>query len=152
MSFRVRAAVLFALAFGLATIASAEGKVSGTIKDASGTPLAGVVVKLQPTKSGEPSLGAKTNKKGQYLFALVRAGQYTLNVEQPGKRVSAIDVQQRDVDRKLKLQKAEPVAAGSPMLTLDIGGTDVIVYNLVLSADTAGGGSTRSWARGRSSS
>jgi tetratricopeptide (TPR) repeat protein len=144
MSFRVPARVLLALllALGLATIASAEGKVSGTIKDASGTALQGVVVQLRPTKSSEPSLEAKTNKKGQYLFALVRAGQYTLQATQPGKRVSAIDVQQRDNERKMKLQKAEPVAAGSPMLTLDIAGTDVIVYNLVLSDDTAGGGST----------
>ncbi len=142
MSFRVRAAFLLALAVGVATVAFAEGKVSGTIKDAAGTPVAGVVVKLEPTQPGQPSLEAKTNKKGQYLFALVRAGQYTLRATQSGQRVSAIDIQQRDSERKMKMQKAEPVAAGAPMPTLDIGGTDVLVYNLVLSADTAGSGTT----------
>ena len=142
MSFRVRAAVLIALALGVATVAFAEGRVSGTIKDPAGNPLVGVVVRLEPTTPGQPSLEAKSNKKGQYLFALVRAGQYTLNASQAGKRVSAIDVRQRDNERKVKLQKAEPVVAGSKMLTLDIAGTDSVTYDLVLAEDTAGGGTT----------
>ena len=125
-----------------ATTAFAEGRVSGTVKDASGTAVADVVVRLEPSKTGEPGLEAKTNKKGQYLFALVRAGQYTLTANHAGMRVSAIDVRQRDAERRVKFQKAEPVPAGSALPTLDIAGTDVIVYDLVLVVDTAGAGSS----------
>jgi tetratricopeptide (TPR) repeat protein len=127
----------------LATQAAfAEGRVSGTVKDASGAAVADVVVRLEPSKVGERGLEAKTNKKGQYLFALVRAGQYTLLATHEGMRVSAIDVRQRDDERRVKFQKAEPVAAGGTLPTLDIAGTDVIVYDLVLVTDTAGAGSS----------
>jgi len=144
MRFPARAAVppiFAALALVAAQAVFAEGKVSGTIKDNAGAPLADVIVRLEPVKQGEPSLEAKTSKKGQYLFALVRAGKYSLTAARSGMRVSAINLVQRDVDRRVKLQKAEAVEAGAALPSLDIAGTDVVVYDLVLAQDTAGGGS-----------
>ncbi len=140
MWFPARASVL-SIALVTATAVFAEGKVSGTVKDAAGTPLPDVAIRLEPVKSGEPALATKTKKKGQYLFALVRAGKYNLTASAEGQRVSEIAVVQRSVEGQTKFNKNGPVAPGEPLPTLDIAGTDTVVYDLVLASDSAGSGS-----------
>jgi tetratricopeptide (TPR) repeat protein len=119
----------------------AEAKVSGTVKDTAGAALPDVTIRLGPVKTGEPTLETTTKKKGQYLFALVRAGEYTLTATVEGQRVSEIDVVQRAAEGRIKLNKQAAVAPGEPLPQLNLEGTDTVVYNLVLAADSSGSGS-----------
>jgi len=83
--------LLFLFYFALPTTAEAQagkGTVAGTVKDSANSPLTGAIVSLLP-------LGRKavSDDQGQYRFADVPAGEYTLSVSYVGLAVSNTAVQ-----------------------------------------------------------
>jgi hypothetical protein len=77
-----RAQFLLLFAIGL-VIAGTTGSVSGTLKDASGMPVAGGKVTLSNKTMGM-SFMATTDRKGSYGFLTVSPGTYSLHAEAPG--------------------------------------------------------------------
>src|SRR5262245_14767746 len=77
---RVLMAALLASASSLA-LAQSQSKLSGTVVDAGGAPVANVKIRLQPTDAQGAAVEAKSKKDGRYLIGMVRAGKYKLEVD-----------------------------------------------------------------------
>jgi hypothetical protein len=60
------------------------GRISGTVNDPAGAPVAGAAVSLSLPGSANAQYGTKTTDAGTYVFAGLRAGEYDLSVEAPG--------------------------------------------------------------------
>ena len=76
------------LPFSLALVAhhaagQTTGRLSGTVQDAGGRPLAGVSVTLQLAGSSVIYSSTITNHAGVFFFGVLRAGSYDLIVEAP---------------------------------------------------------------------
>ncbi|HEY0373113.1 MAG TPA: TonB-dependent receptor, partial [Thermoanaerobaculia bacterium] len=84
MRFRARAtATVFALLLSLPAFAATTGTITGTAKDTSGTPLAGVAV----TASSPRMQGVRiaiTNDAGEYTLSLLPPGNYVVEFELEG--------------------------------------------------------------------
>jgi iron complex outermembrane receptor protein len=77
------AAALVALLFGIPSLALAQnGRIGGTVRSASGDPVAGVTVRAQGPASGR----ATTAGDGSYSIADLSPGSYTVTASLPGLR------------------------------------------------------------------
>ena len=84
--FRLLCGLLLALlACGAAVAQTVTGTISGTVLDDSGQAIAGATVKLTHTRTGE-TRAASTNESGDFSFAAVQPGPYTVKVERAGFR------------------------------------------------------------------
>lgn len=72
--------------------AFADGILQGVITDEAGKPLKDVVVKLMSEDESLTTLETKTKKKGNYVFGVIRRGEYRVACFKDGLRVSWIDV------------------------------------------------------------
>ncbi len=112
--------VLAALAFAAAVIAGTQGRVTGTVTDPDGVPLAGVVITVTTPNLSTYKLTAKTDKKGSYGLIVNDAtipyhiryelAGYTTHVEQ--KKLSTVEVTTVDV-KLLKPVEQAPAAPSS---------------------------------------
>src|SRR5271168_3906030 len=59
--------------------------IAGTVRNAAGEPVAGAHVRLEEKNQPHP-LETKTNADGTFVFALARAGTFTLRAEKSGWR------------------------------------------------------------------
>lgn len=59
------------------------GRANGTVKDETGQPVEGAVVKAHRVGS-DGGLEAKTNKKGEWVIAGIASGSWDLDVDKPG--------------------------------------------------------------------
>ncbi len=100
-------------AFGQVT----SGTVSGTVKDAQSGVIPGATVTLLNDTQGTKSTPVVTSATGDFVFATVRSGVYTLQVEMPSfktlKRSGIV------------VSAGERVTVGT--LTLDVGGSSEVV-------------------------
>jgi tetratricopeptide (TPR) repeat protein len=131
--------VIFA-ALGAGSLVFAAAKISGKVVNASGEPVPDAVVKLEPVEPGEATLETKTKKKGQYFFAMVDGGNYTLHVTAAGLRVSAVDMFIRDKENKKVFDFKGPLQPGAKMPEFSVADTDTMTYDLTLQPSSAGSG------------
>lgn len=79
------------LAISLATVLAAQttvtGEIAGTVEDPSGAIVSGATVILKNEASGE-FVKAQTDGLGQFRFALLKPGAYTLTVRASGLQTS----------------------------------------------------------------
>ncbi len=73
------------LMMGAIASAAVTGKVSGTVKDPSGSPIPGAVLTATLTAQGIQTK-TTTDGKGQYSFPSLAVGSYDILVESPGFR------------------------------------------------------------------
>jgi tetratricopeptide (TPR) repeat protein len=123
-----------------ASLTAQAAKVSGNVLDDQGNPLKDVMVRVEPVEGSQAALEAKTKKKGNYYFAMVRRGAYRIVITAEGMRVAEVDVEVKDADGRFKVDKEGLVEPGSPLPEFDIGDTDTVKYDLVLTQASAGGG------------
>jgi hypothetical protein len=69
--------------FAAAAFADITGSISGTVKDAAGSVLAGAVVTAHDVDTGVAT-PTKTNRDGSYSFPDLPVGHYSLQVEAKG--------------------------------------------------------------------
>lgn len=122
--------------------AVARTKITGRVVDDQKEPLAGVTVSLVPGDKAMRTMETKTKKKGQYIFALVREGEYELTFAAEGMRVAEVDIVSKDKEGRTKFEFAGPLQPGAPMPTLKVTETDEVVYDAVLKPAAGGGGKT----------
>jgi len=77
-----------ALALLLASSASAQGRVTGTVKDAGGRPVKGAIVSAENHDATAKNLTTTSNAKGKYAFLGLRGGTWMFTAEAPGFGVS----------------------------------------------------------------
>ena len=105
----VRTAVLFLFAAALPA-QTFRGSISGVVTDASGAAIAGASVKLDSSSTGL-SRAAVTSAQGEYLFADLPVGQYTITVTQAGFEARKFDRVEVAVSRTTNLEIKLGVAA-----------------------------------------
>ena len=92
--------LLFALALPMQTLAQVDqGSISGTVKDTSGGSIAGASVTLTNDDTGVTQT-MTTNGLGDYIFAPIKIGRYSLTAEFKGfqkvqQKNVTVDVQQK---------------------------------------------------------
>jgi hypothetical protein len=79
----IRFAIAALLVSSYALCASSEGALSGTVADPTGAVIPGVAVNLLCTDTGVQRI-ATTNSDGSYLFPVLPAGHYELEIHHPG--------------------------------------------------------------------
>ena len=79
---RLRLAILFALS--ISAWAQFSGRVTGSVLDQSGAPVAGAQVELFMAHGNKPMVTATTGKDGVYRFLSIRAEDYDLTIEAAG--------------------------------------------------------------------
>jgi hypothetical protein len=97
----VRTAVLFFIAAALSA-QTFRGTISGVVTDASGAAIAGAAVKLESPSTGL-SRAAASNSQGEYLFADLPVGLYTITVTQSGFETRKLDRVEAAVSRTTNL-------------------------------------------------
>src|SRR5215813_432229 len=78
-----RYVALFLLVFAALASAQVNGSITGTVTDPTGSAIAGATVKLTSESTGAV-LTATTNADGDFSFAAVLPGIYTVSAEQSG--------------------------------------------------------------------
>lgn len=111
----------------------AEGRAQGKVTDKDGNPIKGVEIRLVPTDRPDfPTIKVKTDKKGRFIFGLIRKATYRLAAFQEGLRISAIDGNiATPKDESLWAYKG-PISPGGTPPELSIDGLTTVTYNLVM--------------------
>lgn len=109
--------VILTLLIGV-TLAQAQawrgkGRIAGVVKDASGNPLEGVVVKFESAKL-ESGTELKTDKKGNWLMAGIHGGSWSLTFEKQGFQTKQMDWQIMEFEYNKPMDVVlEPAVAAS---------------------------------------
>lgn len=78
------ALALMVIAGGSAIAKPLSGTISGTVKDAQGRPLSGVLVSVHDVDADEALKATKTDKNGRYIAANLTPGRYALKATAVG--------------------------------------------------------------------
>ena len=100
--FTIRFAVVFLITLALPA-QTFRGNITGAVSDASGGAIVGASVKLENPSTGI-ARSAVTNSQGEYLFADLPVGRYTITVGNPGFEVKKIDGVEVAVSRTTNLE------------------------------------------------
>src|ERR1700743_782016 len=98
--YSILALLLFAMALPTRTFAQVDqGQINGTVKDTSGGSIAGANVTLTNQDTGV-TLSTTTNSQGEYIFAPIKIGTYSVTAEFQGfqkvvQKNVTVDVQQK---------------------------------------------------------
>jgi tetratricopeptide (TPR) repeat protein len=120
----------------LPAAAQTQAVVSGDVTGHDGTPVAGVVVRLEPKDNHGTKVEAKTNKKGHYLIGMVRSGAYSLKVLPPGDAVLLhMKGKGTNTDDNSTLWEADQAVSGDP--DINVGARNKIELDLVVGPKSA---------------
>src|SRR6059058_3565680 len=72
------------VAFSATLFGQASGRITGSVMDASGAPVAGATVHLNMAGAASVLANTTTSSDGLFSFAAVQAGSYDLSVENAG--------------------------------------------------------------------
>lgn len=87
MSFRpmvVRALLAAALVAGVSSLAAAQGRVGGVVKDDAGNPIKGATVTAENPSVSPSSFTAVTDDKGRFSMIGLKSGQWKFTATAPG--------------------------------------------------------------------
>lgn len=132
----VSAAVVLLLLLAASTPVLAEGSLRGTAKDAEGKPLEGVQVKLIPADESFITLEAVSNKKGRFVFGLIRPTNYRLIAFMDGMRIQHIDANVAIPDDDDYWSVREDLVQGAETPAFEITGLSKVTYDLVFAPHT----------------
>ncbi len=102
------------LLFALGPARAQQARVYGKITDAAGNPIAGVKLTLEPVGSEGVPVSATTNKKGAFMFGLVRPGRYRPVTGVPGQVIRHLKGQGTDIEKKVQWKLDGAVKPGEP--------------------------------------
>jgi tetratricopeptide (TPR) repeat protein len=90
------------IALAAPSLHAQQARFQGTVTDASGQPVAGATIHLDPGEGGGGvKAEATTRKKGDFILGLVRPGNYNIRIEAPGGLVvTAVKGNSTEIGRK----------------------------------------------------
>ena len=110
---RIALAATFAFLVSLVafpSVASAQGAITGVVKDASGAVLPGVTVEASSPDLIEKARTATTDDSGRYRIVDLRAGTYTVAFALPGFSTVREDV----IAPQVQVEQPRPVNTSTP--------------------------------------
>jgi hypothetical protein len=113
--------VLFGAASGFAQSAS----LVGTVRDSQQAVIPGAAVSLTNTQTGV-GLTTKSNEMGLYEFPIVRPGNYSLKVEQPGFANFVVDPLVLAVDQRARVDATLQVGAVLSALSVEVADSPLV--------------------------
>ncbi len=85
------AALLAVASLAVPAAQAQQARFQGKVTDASGQPVAGATIHLDPTDGTGNKTEATTKKKGEFILGLVRPGNYNITIDLPaGEVITAI--------------------------------------------------------------
>ena len=121
------ALIVVALSF---SVVLAEGNLRGTTVDEAGNPLAGVKVQMIPSDPDLPTITSKSNKKGKFIFGLIRKSDYRLVAFKDGMRIYRVDANLSVPDDDSRWSFHKDVPAGSELPGFTITGVTQVTYDI----------------------
>jgi Tfp pilus assembly protein PilF len=91
-----------------------QARVYGKITDAHGNPVAGAKLTLEPMEGSGATVTATTNKKGSYMFGMVRPGRYRPAIDAVGLVIRHLKGKATDLDKKVQWALDGAVKPGEP--------------------------------------
>lgn len=120
------------LALLLSAPAMAQARLTGEVVGSDGKPLKNVVIKMIPDDDSYPTLDVETNKKGKYVFGLLRNGTYRLVAFQEGMRTAHIDALVAKPDDPDFWSFEGDVPPGAEMPKFAVDGLSTVTYDLTM--------------------
>ena len=108
----------------------ADARLNGKTRDADDNPLSGVVIKVTPADESKKAFETKSNKKGAFVFGLLRPGLYRLTAFQDGMRTSRIDANVALPEDESVWAFHEDVPPGGEPPRFNVTGLSTITYDL----------------------
>lgn len=112
-----RSLIASALLFVASLQAQVSGKLSGSVLDSSGAPVASAEVKVILTGGSAAAFSAKTNENGEFVFVSIRPETYDVLIEAAGFRKEAV--------RAIKVAPQQEYSVGA--IKLEIGAVTEVV-------------------------
>ena len=125
---RISLCLLFVLAMPCRLLA--DGRLKGQARDADGSPLVGVVIKVSPADESKKTFETKSNKKGAFVFGLLRPGNYQVTAFQDGMRISRIDANVALPEDESVWAYHEEVPPGGEPPRFQVTGLSTVTYEL----------------------
>ncbi len=125
---RISLCLLFVLAMPCRLLA--DGRLNGQARDADGSPLVGVVITVSPADESKKTFETKSNKKGAFIFGLLRPGNYQVTAFQDGMRISRIDANVALPEDESVWSYHEEVPPGGEPPRFQVTGLSTVTYEL----------------------
>lgn len=122
------------------TPALAQGQLRGTIVDQDGNPVKDVEVKMIPENTSLTVLTVKSNKKGKFVFGLVRPTNYRLVAFPEGMRIYHISANRAEPDDDSAWDYEGEVPAGAELPMFTMTGVSSAQYDLKVKPSEEGPG------------
>jgi Carboxypeptidase regulatory-like domain len=119
-----RALRALALSLLVTTPALAQGRVTGTVKDADDHPIKGATITAENPNAAPSSFTATSDAKGRFGFLGLRSGLWTFTVRAPGYEAARTQSSTRmngvNAPVQIVLQQLPQVAPPGPLATVDV--------------------------------
>jgi tetratricopeptide (TPR) repeat protein len=117
-------ALVCALLLLVPAAASAQGRVTGIVRDAEGKPIKGATITARNPNFATSTLTATTDGKGRYAFLGLRGGTWTFVVQAPGFQPQARQATTKTLGANpavdFDLQPASDAAPAGPLSNVDV--------------------------------
>jgi Tfp pilus assembly protein PilF len=119
---------------------AAQGVLRGSVTDSTDNPIEGVTVKMIPVSADLQTVTATSNKKGKFVFGLLRPATYQLIATMDGMRVywAHANVAVPDDDSLWRFE--EDLPPGTIMPNFAVTGTTEVTFQLKMKGDPGGPG------------
>jgi len=111
-------------------VVHATGKLRGSVQDLDGNPLVGVRIEMIPMQDDLPTVKVKSNKKGKFVFGLLRNANYRLLAFHEGMRVVRVDANLAVPEDDSLWTFHEDMAPGTEMPRFSITGVTSVTFDL----------------------
>jgi hypothetical protein len=104
--------------------AFAQGRLTGTVKDAGDHPIKGATITAENPNAAPSSFVGATDAKGRFAFLGLRGGEWVITAEAPGFQPSRVHLTTHTMGTnpsvQLTLEPLPAVAPLGPMATIDV--------------------------------
>ena len=113
-----------------------DAKIDGKVSDTNGTGLIGVIITITPEQKDFPTLKTKTKKEGNYFFAFVKPGTYSISAVKEGFMLYEAEIIIRDEEKKVKETAKGRVPLDKAPPPIGVDSDELVTLNLTMKSKT----------------